>query len=39
MEESYYHNLARVGLFYEELNYENGIPFLLMLPQSLVFEK
>jgi Fic family protein len=36
---SYYHNLARVGLFYEELKYEKGIPFLLMLPQSLIFEK
>lgn len=36
---SYYHNLARVGLFYEELKYEKGMPFLLMLPQSLVFEK
>lgn len=36
---SYYHNLARVGLFYEELKYERGMPFLLMLPQSLIFEK
>lgn len=36
---SYYHNLARVGFFYEELKYEKGIPFLLMLPQSLIFEK
>ncbi len=36
---SYYHNLARVGLFYEELKYERGVPFLLMLPQSLLFEK
>ena len=32
----YYHNLARIGLFYEELKYEKGIPFLLMLPNSLV---
>jgi len=31
----YYHNLARVGLFYEELTYEMSIPFLLMLPNSL----
>jgi Fic family protein len=31
----YYHNLARVGLFYEELTYEKSIPFLLMLPNSL----
>jgi Fic family protein len=36
---TYYHNLARVGLFYEELKFERGIPFLLMLPQSLIFEK
>jgi Fic family protein len=35
----YYKNLARLGLFYEELNYEKSIPFLLMLPQSLIFEK
>lgn len=36
---SYYRNLARVGLFYGELKYEKGIPFLLMLPQSLISEK
>lgn len=36
---TYYHNLARVGLFYEELKYESGIPFLLMLPESLIFKK
>jgi len=35
----YYRNLARLGLYYEALNYEKSIPFLLMLPQSLVFEK
>jgi Fic family protein len=33
--QNYYHNLARVGLFYEELTYEKSIPFLLMLPNSL----
>ena len=33
--QQYYNNLARVGLFYEELNYDKIIPFLLMLPQSL----
>jgi len=32
----YYNNLGRVGLFYNELNYEKGLPFLLMLPQSIV---
>ncbi len=36
---AYYRNLARVGLFYEELKYERGIPFLLMLPQSLIFDR
>ncbi len=34
----YYKNLSRLGLFYEDLDYEKSIPFLLMLPQSLVFE-
>ena len=32
----YYNSLARVGLFYDELNYEKSIPFLLMLPNSLI---
>jgi len=32
----YYQNLARVGLFYDALIYENSIPFLLMLPNSLI---
>lgn len=35
----YYKNLARLGLFYEALDYEKAIPFLLMLPQALIFEK
>lgn len=34
----YYKNLARLGLFYESLDYEKSIPFLLMLPQTLIFE-
>ncbi|MGY6561509.1 MAG: Fic family protein [Luteibaculaceae bacterium] len=33
--QAYYHNLARVGLFYEDLNYSKSIPFLLMLPNAL----
>lgn len=37
--EAYYKNLARLGLFYESLDYEKSIPFLLMLPQAVVFEK
>lgn len=32
---AYYQNLARVGLFYDELNYEKSIPFLFMLPDAL----
>lgn len=35
----YYKNLARLGLYYEVLDYEKSIPFMLMLPQSLIFEK
>jgi len=35
----YYKNLARLGLFYEALDYKKSIPFLLMLPNSLTFEK
>ena len=38
-EKQYYKNLARLGLFYEALDYEKSIPFLLMLPKSLTFEK
>lgn len=37
--QSYYNNLARVGLFYEALNYEKGLPFLQMLPNALVIKK
>ncbi len=32
----YYKNLARLGMFYDSLNYEKSIPFLLMLPNSLI---
>ncbi|KIC95480.1 Fic family protein [Flavihumibacter solisilvae] len=35
----YYKNLARLGLYYEKLDYDKAIPFLLMLPQALTFEK
>jgi Fic family protein len=34
----YYNNLARLGLFYEELQYDKCLPFLLMLPNSLQLE-
>lgn len=32
---SYYKNLARIGLFYEQLNFEESVPFLMMLPNAL----
>lgn len=35
----YYKNLNRTGMFYDQLDYEKAIPFLLMLPQSLIFDK
>lgn len=35
----YYKNLSRLGIFYEKLDYEKSIPFLLMLSQSLIFDK
>ena len=35
----YYKNLSRIGMFYEQLDYEKSIPFLLMLPQALVMDK
>lgn len=37
--QSYYNNLARVGLFYEEINYEKGLPFFQMLPNALIVKK
>lgn len=35
----YYKNLSRLGMFYDQLDYEKSIPFLLMLPQSLILDK
>jgi Fic family protein len=32
--EAYYHNLAQLGFSFLELNYEQSIPFLLMLAES-----
>lgn len=37
--DSYYKNLARLGLFFEALDYEKSLPFLLMLPKSLTYDK
>ncbi|MEO6132849.1 MAG: Fic family protein [Saprospiraceae bacterium] len=31
----YYHNIRRLGLEYEELNYSESLPFLQMLPNSI----
>ena len=31
----YYHNLNRLGMFYDELDYTKALPFLTMLPYSL----
>jgi Fic family protein len=36
--QSYYNNLARVGLFYDDLNFEKGLPFFQMLPQALIIK-
>ncbi len=33
----YYKNLARQGMFYESLDYQKSIPFLLMLPKAISF--
>lgn len=33
----YYHNLNRLGQFYGTLDYSKALPFLQMLPQSLLF--
>ncbi|MBC7885059.1 MAG: Fic family protein [Saprospiraceae bacterium] len=32
----YYHNLARIGMFYNSLDYQKAIPFMLMLPKALI---
>jgi Fic family protein len=33
---SYYNNIRKLGLEYSELNYSQALPFLLMLPNSLI---
>lgn len=37
--DNYYKNLARLGQFFEALDYEKSLPFLLMLPKSLTYDK
>jgi Fic family protein len=32
----YYKNLANVGMFYDALDFEKAIPFMLMLPHALI---
>jgi len=34
--DSYYNNLRALGLEYDKLDYSKALPFLLMLPQSLI---
>ena len=34
--DNYYKNLNRLGIFYEQLDYSRAMPFLLMLPQSVL---
>jgi Fic family protein len=36
--QNYYNNLASVGLFYDDLNNEKSLPFLLMLPNALIIK-
>lgn len=35
---NYYKNLNKLGMFYEQLNYTEALPFLLMLPNALTIE-
>ena len=34
--ETYYNNIRALGLEYQDLDYSNALPFLLMLPQSVI---
>lgn len=36
--QTYYQNLRALGLEYPELNYENALPFILMLPKCLKYD-
>jgi Fic family protein len=33
--QTYYNNIRRLGLDYEELNYDEAMPFLQMLPKAI----
>ena len=34
--QNYYYNLSIIGIEYEDLDYNQALPFFLMLPQSLI---
>jgi Fic family protein len=34
--QTYYNHIRRLGMEYDYLDYEMGLPFLLLLPQSLI---
>jgi Fic family protein len=36
--QTYYNNIRRLGLDYEELNYDEAMPFLQMLPKAIGFK-
>lgn len=36
---TYYRNIRALGMEYPELNYENALPFLLMLPESVNYNR
>ncbi|MFI5221713.1 MAG: Fic family protein [Bacteroidia bacterium] len=37
--QTYYNNIRRLGLDYEELKYSEALPFLLMLPNSIIIKE
>jgi Fic family protein len=37
--QTYYNNIRRLGIEYEELNFAEALPFVLMLPQAVIANK
>ncbi len=37
--QTYYNNIRPLGIEYEELNFAEALPFLLMLPQAVIANK
>ena len=37
--QTYYNNIRRLGLEYEELDYKQALPFLLMLPRAIKYDE